>query len=130
MTWRHFATPLGAGRACGLLAVAVSSYPYQTKRSDEPLRTRLVELAREKPRSGYRRLHVLLGRRGEHVDHKRVHRQQQILCSAVGSRSETSPTDSYLETALQPRHSRAADDAHQLLLCVFSSKLRKSATRS
>ncbi len=34
----------------------------------------LVELAREKPRFGYRRLHVLLGRSGEHVNHKRVHR--------------------------------------------------------
>ena len=44
------------------------------QRSDEPLRTQLVELAREKPRFGYRRLHVLLGRSGEHVNHKRVHR--------------------------------------------------------
>jgi putative transposase len=48
-------------RACGLMTVAVSSYRYETKRTDEPLRTRLVELAREKPRFGYRRLHVLLG---------------------------------------------------------------------
>jgi putative transposase len=31
-------------------------------------------LAREKPRFGYRRLHILLGRSGEHVNHKRVHR--------------------------------------------------------
>ena len=54
--------------------MAVSSYRYQSRRSDEPLRTRLVELAREKPRFGYRRLHVLLGRAGEHVNHKRVHR--------------------------------------------------------
>ena len=61
-------------RACGLMAMAVSSYRYQSRRSDEPLRTRLVELAREKPRFGYRRLHVLLGRSGEHVNHKRVHR--------------------------------------------------------
>ena len=61
-------------RACGLLTMAVSSYRYQTRGSDEPLRTRLVELAREKPRFGYRRLHVLLGRSGEHVNHKRVHR--------------------------------------------------------
>jgi putative transposase len=38
------------------------------------LRTRLVELAREKPRFGYRRLHVLLERSGERVNHKRVHR--------------------------------------------------------
>ena len=61
-------------RACGLVAMAVSSYRYQSRRSDEPLRTRLVELARSKPRFGYRRLHVLLGRWGEQVNHKRVHR--------------------------------------------------------
>ena len=34
----------------------------------------LVELAREKPRFGYRRLHVLLNRAGDAVNHKRVHR--------------------------------------------------------
>ncbi len=61
-------------RACGVLTMAVSSYRYQSRRTDEPLRTRLVELARAKPRFGYRRLHVLLGRCGEHTNHKRVHR--------------------------------------------------------
>jgi len=61
-------------RACGLVTLAVSSYRYQSQRSDEPLRTQLVELAREKPRFGYRRLHVLLRRAGEAVNHKRVHR--------------------------------------------------------
>jgi putative transposase len=61
-------------RACGLLMGAVSSCRYQARRSDEELRERLVELAREKPRFGYRRLHVLLRRCGEAVNHKRVHR--------------------------------------------------------
>jgi putative transposase len=61
-------------RACGLLAIAVSSCRYVARISDEPLRTKLVELAREKPRFGYRRLHVLLRRCGESVNHKRVHR--------------------------------------------------------
>ena len=61
-------------RACGLVMVAVSTYRYQGRRTDEPLRTRLVELAREKPRFGYRRLHVLLRRWGEQVNHKRLHR--------------------------------------------------------
>jgi putative transposase len=61
-------------RACGLLAVAVSSHRYETRRQDEALRTKLVELARAKPRYGYRRLHVLLRREGEVVNHKRVHR--------------------------------------------------------
>ena len=61
-------------RVCGLLGMAVSSCRYQTKRSDERLRSQLVELAREKPRFGYRRLHVLLEREGERVNHKRVQR--------------------------------------------------------
>lgn len=61
-------------RVCGLMGMAVSSYRYASKRTDEPLRTKLVELAREKPRFGYRRLHVLLRRSGERVNHKRLHR--------------------------------------------------------
>ena len=61
-------------RACSLMLLAVGTYRYRSRRMDEPLRTRLVELAREKPRFGYRRLHVLLGRSGERVNHKRLHR--------------------------------------------------------
>ena len=66
-------------RVCGLMGLSASSYRYESTRTDEPLRTKLVELAREKPRFGYRRLHVLLQRSGEHVNHKRLHR---IYCEA------------------------------------------------
>lgn len=65
-------------RACRVMTMAVTTYRYRSLRSDEPLRTKLVELAREKPRFGYRRLHVLLQRSGEHVNHK-LHR---IYCEA------------------------------------------------
>ena len=61
-------------RACGLLQIAVSSCRYQRRRSDEGLREQLVELARQKPRWGYRRLHVLVQGRGAPVNHKRVFR--------------------------------------------------------
>ena len=61
-------------RACGLLLVAVGTFRYQRRRDDEPLRRRLVELARERPRFGYRRLHVMLQRDGTRVNHKRLHR--------------------------------------------------------
>lgn len=47
-------------RACRLMTLGVATYRYRSQRTDEPLRTKLVELAREKPRFGYRRLHVLL----------------------------------------------------------------------
>src|SRR5581483_2287953 len=61
-------------RSCRLMMMAVTTYRYRSQRRDEPLRTKLVELARAKPRFGYRRLHVLLRRSGEHVNHKRLHR--------------------------------------------------------
>jgi len=61
-------------RACGLIEMAESSYRYRSRRNDEPLRQRLVEAAREKPRWGYRRLQIVLDRGGEHVNHKRVYR--------------------------------------------------------
>ncbi|HEX3684935.1 MAG TPA: IS3 family transposase [Bryobacteraceae bacterium] len=61
-------------RACGLLQVPVSTFRYRPSRRDQPLRDKLVELAREKPRFGYRRLNILLQRDGIQVNHKRVWR--------------------------------------------------------
>src|SRR5436305_12846404 len=62
------------GRACDVLHLPVSACRYRSVRCDAALREKLVELAREKPRFGYRRLHVLLRRDGEQVNHKRVWR--------------------------------------------------------
>jgi putative transposase len=56
------------------MSIAVSSFRYQALRNDEPLRERLIRLAREKPRNGYRRLHVLMKREGDTVNHKRLYR--------------------------------------------------------
>jgi putative transposase len=44
-------------RACRVMRMAVTTYRYRSLRPDELRRTKLVELAREKPRFGYRRLH-------------------------------------------------------------------------
>ena len=72
--WLRVTYVVSERRVCGLMGMAVGSYRYRTRRSDEALRKRLVELARSKPRFGYRRLHVLLQRGGEQVNHKRLHR--------------------------------------------------------
>ena len=56
------------------MSIAVSSFRYRSTRSDEVLKERLVRLAREKPRYGYRRLQVLVKREGEQVNHKRLYR--------------------------------------------------------
>lgn len=61
-------------RICELLSVAESSCRYESRRSDEELRTKLVEVAPEKPRWGYRRLQIVLQQKGVRVNHKRIYR--------------------------------------------------------
>jgi len=62
-------------RACRVAGLASSSWYYRTQASSqEPLRRELRELAAKRPRFGYRRLYVLLRRRGRVVNHKRVYR--------------------------------------------------------
>jgi putative transposase len=57
-------------RACKLLEIDRSSYRYEPRPDDDgQLRQDLIELARQKPRFGYRRLGVLLERRGHKVNH-------------------------------------------------------------
>jgi putative transposase len=60
--------------ACELMSIPRSSCRYESCRDDSALRERLVALAHEKPRFGYRRLHILLRRAGERINHKRVQR--------------------------------------------------------
>ncbi len=65
--------------ACQLVGVAPSTMRYQPRASDdENLRLRLAELARERSRFGYRRLHVLLRREGYPVNLKRVLRLYRL----------------------------------------------------
>lgn len=61
--------------ACRVIGCALSSQRYRSRRDPRPqLRTRLRELAHERVRWGYRRLHVLLGREGVKVNKKCVYR--------------------------------------------------------
>ena len=71
--------------ACGLAGFSRSSYrrPRFREQADRPLRERLVELAGERPRFGYRRLHVLLRREDWVVNRKRVYRIYRDLGLAV-----------------------------------------------
>jgi putative transposase len=62
-------------RACELALIPRSTYRFQREATrDETLRARLVELAQEKPRYGYRRLLVLTRWDGTVVNHKRLFR--------------------------------------------------------
>jgi len=62
-------------RACSIVGADRSTIRYRSRRSDAALlRGRLRELATERRRFGYRRLHVLLRQEGYVVNHKRTQR--------------------------------------------------------
>ena len=78
---------LSERRACKLLEMDRSSYRYEPRLDDDAqLRQDLIELARQKPRFGYRRLGVLLERRGHKVNHKhlyRIYREEHLAVRRV-----------------------------------------------
>jgi len=66
---------IGVTKACGLMGISRSLFAYQSRRPDDTeLKAKLVELAGQKRRYGYRRLHVLLLRQGLRVNRKRTYR--------------------------------------------------------
>lgn len=83
---------------CELMQVPRSSCRYRSRRDDGVLRDRLQQLAREHPRFGYRRLHVLLRRDAVRVNHKRVQRVYRELGLSVKRNRRKR-----LTRALQPR---------------------------
>ena len=65
---------LSARRATKLAGTAPNVLRHKTTRNEAPLLTRMQELASERPRFGYRRLHVLLAREGLVVNRKKTYR--------------------------------------------------------
>jgi len=64
---------LSQRRACVLSNIPTCSLRYRSRRENQAaLRERLKQMAQERPRFGYRRLHVMLLREGWRVNHKRV----------------------------------------------------------
>jgi putative transposase len=62
-------------RACGLAGISPRVYRYCSTRPDDgAIRQRLRELASERRRFGYRRLHILLKREGVALNHKKLYR--------------------------------------------------------
>ncbi len=69
-------TTISERKACLLVGINRASMRYQpqSKESDVGLSARIQELALERKRFGYRRIHHLLLREGTEVNHKRVYR--------------------------------------------------------
>lgn len=79
-------TTLSERRICQLLGLSRSVLHYVSQRHDDGLQARLIELAGERRRFGYRRLHILVEREGFEVNHKRVHRLYREAGLAVRRR--------------------------------------------
>lgn len=69
-------------RACGLVGLSRSVARYHSvRREPAGLRSRMIELAAQRPRFGYQRLHVLLRREGYRHNHKltfRLYREESL----------------------------------------------------
>jgi len=77
----------GITRACGLIGISRSLYGYRSRRPVlAGLRERICELAGEKRRYGYRRIHILLRREGWKVNRKRTYRLYREAGLAVRRR--------------------------------------------
>ncbi len=77
-------------RACQVIGCARMTVRYRSRRPDDPkLRERLVALARERRRFGYRRLLIFLHREGFVVNHKRlfrIYREERLVVRKRGGR--------------------------------------------
>jgi putative transposase len=77
-------------RACQAIGCQRMTIRYRSRRPEDPaLRERLVALARERRRFGYRRLLVFLRREGFVVNHKRlfrIYREERLMVRKRGGR--------------------------------------------
>ena len=75
MNWAIIDKGYSQRRACTLIGLDRKTYRYASRRpADAAIRDRLRELASERRRFGYRRLHILLRREGIEVNHKKLYR--------------------------------------------------------
>ena len=75
MNWAISERNYSQRRACSLAGIEPRVYRYRSKRPDDAgIRKRLSELAAERRRFGYRRLHILLTREGIEMNWKKLYR--------------------------------------------------------
>lgn len=90
MTWAISQKDYSQRRACSLIGLDPKAYRRKSKRPDDAaLRERLRELANQRRRFGYRRLHILLQREGRRVNHKklfRLYREERLTVRKRGGR--------------------------------------------
>jgi putative transposase len=108
-------------RACAAIQVNRSMVRYRSRRPDDAvLRTRMRELAAERRRFGYRRLHVLLRREGLIVNRKRtqrLYREEGLMVRRRRGRKRATGTRAPLIGAAMPNARWSIDFIHDQMAC-------------
>jgi len=93
-------------RACRMIGCDRMTVRYRSRRPDDPrLRERLIALARERRRFGYRRLLIFLRREGFMVNHKRlfrIYREERLMVRKRGGRKRALGTRTPMPVAALP----------------------------
>jgi putative transposase len=121
VTWAIDQKGYSQRRACGLAGIDPRVYRYRPRRSDDAeLRARLKQLADERRRFGYRRLHVLLSREGLALNRKkldRLYREERLTVRRRGGRKRVLGTRAPMVVPQGPNQRWSLDFAADTLAC-------------
>jgi putative transposase len=108
-------------RACRVIGCQRMTVRYRRRRPDDPrLRERLVALARERRRFGYRRLLIFLRREGFVVNHKRlfrVYREERLMVRKRRGRKRAVGTRTPMPVPARPNELWVLDFVSDQLVC-------------
>ena len=107
MDWAMTEKSYSQRRACALAGIDPRVYRRKSKRpTDTEMRARMRELASERRRFGYRRLHILLKREGWEVNWKklyRLYREEGLTVRKRGGHKRAIGTRAPMAIARPPR---------------------------
>ena len=119
MNWAMKERDYSQRRACALVGMAPKTYRYVSARPDEAmLRSKLREVAHERRRFGYRRLHLLLRRAGLEINHKklfRLYREERLTVRRRGGRKRAIGTRAPIAIPQGPNQRWSVDFMHDVL---------------
>lgn len=137
MNWAMQEKGLSQRHACDLTGIDPRVYRYKSTRSDDTvIRNRLRELASERRRFGYRRLHILLRREGFQLNWKklyRIYKEERLAVRKRGGRKRALGTRAPM-TLPQRRNERwsldfvsdaLVDSRRFRILCVIDDYSRE-----
>jgi putative transposase len=121
VTWAIKDKSYSQRRACALVGLQPKTYRYASRRPDDaPIRRRLRELALERRRFGYRRLHILLRREGVVLNHKklyRLYREERLMVRKRGGRKRALGTRAPMALPQGPNQRWSLDFVSDALAC-------------